>query len=206
MKLKDLITEMPWHKQQELKLDGIPAEDQSYSVEEFQMMFDILVNRPVGQQHILVGLAKDQSKCIAGIIDGESLYTRCLLEFQGITFEHNIDGPCLQVDTVQAEANQQGTGFGYEIYKALLNAGYALISDYVQYTGGRKLWEKIIKRAGQDGHYVLVMRNGEILTQKNGVPIKFNGNNIPLEDVWGERDRQDTLLVAINNDRRIITK
>lgn len=204
MKLEELITEMPWHKPTDLSIEGIPAEDQSYSVEEFQMMFDILVNRPAGQQHMMVGLAKDHSKAIAGIIEGESIYTRCILEFQSVEFEHEIEGPCLQVDLVQAEANQQGTGFGYEIYKAVLAAGYALISDYVQYNGGRKLWEKIIRRAGQDGHHVLVMRNGEIMTQRNGAPIKFNGNNIPVDQVWGGRDRQDTLLVALNNDRRIV--
>lgn len=203
MKLKDIITEMPWHKETNLEIEGIAAEFQSYSVEEFQQMFDVLVNRPRGEQHVMVGLSKDRWRCIAGIVEGDSIYTQCMLELQDVQFDHDIAGPCLQVDLVQANGNEQGTGFGYEIYKAILSAGYALFSDYVQYNGGRKLWEKIIRRAGQDGHYVLVCRDGHIMKDAEGKPIKFNGANIPVEQVWGGRDRQDTLLVALNNDRRI---
>lgn len=199
MKLQDLITEMPWHKEEDLNVGGIPEELASFDLKQFQQHFDILVNRAVGDQQILVGLARDESKCVAGLVKGDRVSTRCVLEFQGITFNNPIDAPSLQVDLVQAEANEQGTGFGYEIYKALLNAGYALYSDAVQYNGGRKLWEKIIRKAGQHGHYVMVVRDGEIMKDKDGQPIKFNGANIPLDQVWGGKERQDTLLVAVNN-------
>lgn len=207
MKLKELVTEMPEFRDREMKFSPIPAEDTQFWLPEFDRDFDILAKREAGQQVIVVGLSKDKSKCITGIIDGDSVYTECILEFQPPPDYHEIDGPVLQVSIVQAkDQDMKGTGFGYEMYKAILKAGYALISDYTQYRGGQKLWDKIVRRAGQDGHYVLVMKNGEIMTEKNGAPIKYNGANIPFGEIWGSTaDHSNTLLVAINNDRRIHT-
>lgn len=200
MKLKELIAEMPQFVRKNLALSPITPEDTQFWLPEFDRDFEILSKRNAGAQTIVVGLAKDKSKCILGLIEGDTVYTECILEFQPAPDYHEIEGPVLQVSVVQAKDNAQGTGFGYEMYKAILNAGYSIISDYTQYNGGQKLWEKIVNRSGQDGHYVLVMKYGEIMTEKNGAPIKYNGANIPFDTIWGDTtDHSNTLLVATNN-------
>lgn len=206
MKLKELITEMPWHKQEDLALSKEEGDKDPFEplpLEDFQSQFKVLVNRQAGQQQLVIGIAHHERVAMAAIVDGDLVRPRCVLEFQDLNFEHEIEGPCLQVGMVQAEDNQQGTGFGYELYKAVLKAGYAIISDYTQYNGGRAMWEKILRRAGQDGHYVLIMDKGELRCAPNGSPIKYNGSNMDAQSIWGGRDKSYTLLVAINNDRRI---
>jgi hypothetical protein len=111
-------------------------------------------------------------------------------------------GNLLQVEIVEAGSDDdKRVGYGYQLYKAVMDAGYTLISDNVQYRGGRRLWEKIVKRSAVDNHNVFIIRDGEYLTDDNGDRIKYDGSNIRDSEIWGPQGSMKhhfTLLLATN--------
>lgn len=200
MKLKDLF-EMPEYIDSDLNLDGIEQHNQQFSLEEFNRDFTVLVNRSVGGNNIVIGMAKDRSKAIAGYIKNDVVISQCVLEFHPAS-DLGEAGNGLQVDVVQAKDDARGTGFGYELYKTLLDAGYTLVSDHTQYRGGKALWMKVLRRAAADGHYVMILKDGKFMRDASGQIIKYDGTNIPDDQIWGKKGSVphfNTLLVARNN-------
>jgi hypothetical protein len=111
-------------------------------------------------------------------------------------------GKLLQVDLVEAGSDdQKRAGLGYLLYKAVMNAGYTVISDNVQYRGGRRLWEKIVKLSAVEQHNVFIIRDGEYLTDDHGDKIKYDGSNIQDSEIWGPQGSMKhhfTLLLTTN--------
>jgi hypothetical protein len=104
----------------------------------------------------------------------------------------------LQVDVVEVMTTT-GEGYGYQLYKAIINAGYTLISDNVQYRGGKALWDKIITKSATDLHNVYVIQNGKFLKDRQKNPIKFNGTNLPSDAVWGDDPEHHYALLMVSN-------
>jgi hypothetical protein len=108
----------------------------------------------------------------------------------------------IQVDTVLTVNENQGRGLAYNLYKMLLNRGYTVVSDNIQYVGGRKLWEKILRQSSVENHNVFILQNGKYLRDANGAPLVYDGVNISADDIWSTDKRSEphyyTLLVAKN--------
>ncbi len=62
----------------------------------------------------------------------------------------------LQVMLVETSDAMQSFGIASQVYAALCQEGYTVISDNEQYLGGKKLWERIIKDAVANGLKVSV--------------------------------------------------
>lgn len=108
----------------------------------------------------------------------------------------------IQVDTVLSIESQKGRGNAYKLYKMLLNHGYTVVSDNIQYVGGRKLWEKILRQSFLENHNVFILQNGRYLRDANGAPLVYDGVNISADDIWSTDKKSEphyyTLLVAKN--------
>lgn len=208
MLLQEILNEMPQFKDQDLKLGAISANFDNYSVQEFKNGYRVLAQKPQGQDTVIVGLSNDEMVGIVGLIrkdDPETIKTIVALEFYGITdLGEAGEHPALQVELVLATDDSIGFGYGYLLYKSILNNGYTIVSDETQYKGGKALWQKIVRKAASDLHNVYIMQNGKYMRDAAGKPIVYDGSNISDDTIWGKPGSQkhaDTLLVAMNTSR-----
>jgi hypothetical protein len=123
-------------------------------------------------------------------------------ELGNASAHHDLPENSIQVDTVLTVAKNQSRGLAYKLYKMLLDRGYTVVSDNIQYIGGRKLWEKILRQSAMDHHNVFILQNGKYLRDANGAPLVYDGVNISADDIWSTDKRSEphyyTLLVAKN--------
>lgn len=115
------------------------------------------------------------------------------------------DKETLQVDLVTVNARpgfdiERRRGLGYYLYRSIIREGITLVGDYLQYKGGRALWIKIANLSANDGFSVFVFKNGDFMKDSNGQPIKYDGANIPDEEIWSvDETNKRVLLVARKN-------
>jgi len=118
--------------------------------------------------------------------------------------DEEIDFPqdkILQVDGVEIAKKYQRDGLGYLLYLSLINAGFMVISDNLQYLGGQAIWKKIAKFAINNAYKVYISDNAK-LRMKNGNPEVYDGTNIDDAEIWSSYNDSKlyTLLVAKKND------
>jgi len=178
------------------------------SVDTLDRDYELLGNTQRHNQKIIAAIKKDRSQAIIGPAvqrsDGKpSMDVIVTIKFHeapdlGEVAGHNA----IQVDTVVSAEDIRGFGYGYMLYKMLLNRGYTVVSDNIQYIGGRKLWEKILRQSSKDNHNVFILQNGKYLRDANGAPLVYDGVNISADDIWSTDKRSEphyyTLLVAKN--------
>ncbi len=152
-------------------------------------------------KNVIIGaIKKDNSSAVVGPLTIRNDGTPAVAVSLTISFHDPEDNEpenapgeaginALQVDTVVAANQLKGAGYGYALYKMLMNAQKTILSDNIQYIGGKKLWEKIVKKAAQDGHQVYVLQNGKYLRDAQGLPIVYNGTNIPDSEIWSTNKR-----------------
>lgn len=110
-----------------------------------------------------------------------------------------------QVDLVQiyarpALAMSTRRGVGYQLYKSIVMSGTTLVSDYLQYRGGKELWLKVARMSKHDGFSVFVFKDSGMISDTSGIPIKYDGTNIPDSDIWSSDGvHKQVLLVAKKN-------
>lgn len=216
MLLSELVTllEMPQYVNRELAREE--PQQAKISVEAFEREFDLLTKYEVQYDNesvtVVVGLRKDKSAAISGdLIKDEKenrwyVHIRINLLFHSTPQASELTGPVLQVDTVVASSSVKSQGQGYNLYKALIDGGYTLLSDNTQYIGGRKLWDKVIRKAVENGYRVYILKGDKILRTPAGKAIAFNGHNLSHSMIWKEPgnaserekdlDAYNTLLVA----------
>lgn len=110
----------------------------------------------------------------------------------------DIDVPkkVLQIDGVEISKKYQRDGIGYYLYLALIKAGYIVISDNLQYLGGKALWKKIAKKAINNNYKVYIADDTE-LRMKDGKQEEYDGSNIDDAEIWSmNNSKAYTLLVA----------
>lgn len=205
MKLQTLL-EMPEFIQRELARE--PLQLRIISVEAFDREFDLLKSEQFGDGTVVAyGLRKDRSAAIVGELFMKNkrpyLSIKIHLAFHEEPQVGEIQGEALQVNIVRAAPDTKSYGYGYNLYHSIVDKGIALISDNVQYIGGKKLWDKVIRNSRDDGFHVYVLRRGEWVRDVDGKVIKFNGTNIPADQIWGRPgslDAHHTLLVATKDD------
>lgn len=201
MKLKTLL-EMPEYVERELAREE-PAQ-REISVDAFDREFDLLDRIKYSDGTLAVyGLRKDRSAAIAGEVvtkdNRQYLSIKIHLSFHAAPQVGEIVGDALQVDLVQSAPETKSYGHGYNLYHAIIKSGITLISDNVQYIGGKKLWDKVIRKSKVDGFHIYVLRHGEFMRDAAGKVIEFDGINIPSNQIWGRPgsvDAHNTLLVA----------
>ncbi len=109
------------------------------------------------------------------------------LEFKDEPFEvpDSVKQP-LFVDTIDLAKEFRGEMVSKTIYNLLANMGHTVVSDTVQYTGGRKIWEDIAKSAPKNKLKVKIYNilTKTFLSDDNGNPIEFDGFNIDHNEIW----------------------
>jgi hypothetical protein len=93
----------------------------------------------------------------------------------------------LQVQKVYTEAAFEHRGIASFMYAALAKLGYVIVSDKVQYLGGKMLWVKMAKEAGLRD-YSIKLWNEDNGWKKDeiGDIIEYNGSNIKDADIWSK--------------------
>lgn len=205
MKFNQLF-EMPTFINKELPIDDVPVE--IMSVDTLDREYDLLSSIDVNGGKAVGAIKKNHKSAIIGRVvqreDGKkAIRLAATLTFHETPSLGEVKGNVLQVDTIVAHDELRGAGFGYTLYKMLLNAGFILASDNVQYIGGQQLWRKIIRNAIHDGHHVRVLVDGKLYRDENGQVVVYDGKNIPDDVIWSENKKSvqhyNTLLVVSNN-------
>jgi len=218
MKIQQVISfkalfEMPAFIPRELSTsDSDEGDDNEFkvdvlSVDTLDRDWTLLADRTEGNTHIIAALHNNKHGAIVGYRikrdDGvDAIKVVVNMSFHDATSEElgEAGGNALQVYTVRTtEDENKGAGYGYFLYKALLDKGYTVVSDNVQYIGGKAIWMKIVKRSARDLHCVYILQRGKYMRDSSGKPIVYDGSNIPDDVIWGKPNSEDhfyTLLVA----------
>ena len=102
--------------------------------------------RPIGKsstpQAYIVG---NERRAVLGV-DSEIVpgYLKLLTEMSLIprADTHRLYNKTIIVSGVKTPEDLRGSGYGYTLYQALLDDGYAVMSDRVQFNGARKIYQK----------------------------------------------------------------
>lgn len=201
----DELFEMPTFVNSELPVDDVQVSIMSANT--LKREYDMLGEFSVGSDRVVGAIKKNHKSAIIGHMvqrdDGvPSMRVVTTLTFHEQPNLGEIAGKALQVDTVVSTDEARGGGYGYSLYKMLLNSGFTLASDNVQYVGGIELWKKIIRRSARDLHNVYILQNGKLLRDEKGQVIVYDGSNVPDDVIWSTNKRSEqhyyTLLVAVN--------
>ena len=205
MKFKDIF-EMPTFRNKELPVTDFKVH--VVSVDTLDRDYKLLGTVQAGNKKIIAGFKRDRSIAIIGPAvvrnDGKaSIEVVAQIEFHPGAVEGEAGGRAsLQISLVEALDNLRGFGYGYQLYKMLLNNGYTIVSDNVQYVGGKELWLKIVRKSATELHNVFITEYGKYIRDEAGNPIAFDGANISPEDIWSTDTKSEkhfyTLLVAKN--------
>jgi hypothetical protein len=206
MRFKELF-EMPTYIPSELPTTDVKVH--VTSVDTLDRDYDLLGELKLRDQKIIAAIKKDRSTAIIGPAvqrdDGKpSVEVVVTIKFhQAPEIGEATHHKAIQVDTVVSTDQARGFGYGYQLYKMLLDDDYTVVSDNIQYIGGKELWNKIIRRSAMDHHNVFILRDGKYLRDTNGKPLVYDGNNISADDIWSTNKRSElhyyTLLVAKNH-------
>lgn len=205
MKFKELF-EMPEYIDKELPKPKHLMH--AISVDSLDREYDLLDRHQDGDVQVVSAIKKDLSSALIGNVitrdDGKkAIKVVVTIDFHTDQLPRGMShGTALQVDTVLAVGSMGGFGYGYTLYKDILRAGHTVISDNVQYIGGKQLWMKIVRRSALDGHYVFIWQDGKPLTDDEGNVVRYDGTNIPDNKIWGKPgslQHHHTLLVAREN-------
>lgn len=203
MKFKELF-EMPTYIDRELPIADVKVGVMSIAT--LDREYTMLGEQQNGSERIIGAIKQNMKSAIIGyaaqLDDGRpAIRIITTLTFHEAPDLGELGGKALQVDTVVSVDEARGGGYGYALYKMLINAGYSLASDNIQYIGGRELWKKIVRRAAKDMHNVYILVDGKLLRNEAGQPIAYDGSNVPDDVIWSTDKRSvphyNTLLVAV---------
>lgn len=91
--------------------------------------------------------------------------------------------PALQIAGADTLPEQQGNGYGRQLYQSLTDKGYTLISDSTEYNGGKRLSRSVAKNSSALSCNVYIFTKGKLLMM-NGKPFIYNGSNLPDDKLW----------------------
>lgn len=202
MKFEELF-EMPEYLDKELTLP--PNTLNVISSDSLNREYTLLGRHQSDGNLIVSAIKSDQSSAVIGMVVTRDDGVRALKVVVVCDFHLSPNlgelpaVPALQVDTVQSLSDMKGFGYGYQLYKDLLDSGITVVSDHTQYRGGKALWMKIVKRAARDMHNVFILRDGKLLRDENNEVVMYDGSNVSDDVIWGKAgslQHFNTLLVA----------
>jgi hypothetical protein len=79
--------------------------------------------------------------------------------------------------------NLEGMGLASAVYQALVDDGYVIVSDSVQYDGGKQLWKKLSILPSLN---VFVYDNltRDFIKDDSGEIINYNTKNLTDDKIW----------------------
>jgi hypothetical protein len=102
----------------------------------------------------------------------------------------------LQVDKVATVPNYESQGLASIVYNALAEYGFIVISDTIQFDGGKFLWKKLA-RNDELNVFVYDRETQDVFKDSSGIPINYNGRNIPDNQIWAHsKAGQIFILIA----------
>ena len=195
MKLQDLF-EMPDFIDKDI--EPFPFQHKSYSVEAIERSFDVIKKLKIGKNTFWVAIKKNKEIAVLGVFSTRAEDKKPILkviaevEFKSTLDlswgrEFDIDAEhVLQVDGASVLTTHQVSGVGTNLYLALAEAGYVVLSDTTQYRGGRKLWEKLISFSQASGCAVYIIDNGKVIMDDDK-PLIYNGTNYSANEIWASK-------------------
>lgn len=202
MKITDILTEMPQIINKELPVFNLGTHKRFNTFDTLSIKYITIIDQPY-----YVGLSKDNSYAIIGEYNNRDYDNAKGVNIIGsIEFKTPLNisstklitnAKILQVDGVQVDKDYQRDGIGYYLYFALITAGYAIVSDNIQYLGGQAIWKKIAKLSNIYNYKVYIMDDMVIRTN-NGVPVYYDSSNIDDCEIWSTQNNHiHTLLIAV---------
>ncbi|MEQ9914059.1 hypothetical protein [Pectobacterium polaris] len=103
-----------------------------------------------------------------------------------------------QVEGVIVTKRERNANVASAMYKALINDGIVLVSDNVQFPGGKALWARMARK--EVGIEVFVFDPEQrTFWPYDGERIRYDGRSIPESDIWSlapNESRKGVVLVA----------
>lgn len=193
MKVRELF-EMPDFVPGEMPTLSVGSTIDFYSEDTIKRSFDVLNLFDYEGKKVAMLMSKTGKFAVIGFMDERKEDKKTGLRITGqvefkttpnIAYDRDvpIGKEVLQVDGVEVPAKHKEKGYGSLLYLSLIKYVYVLISDNLQYAGGKALWKKMAKLSGVD-YQVYVIENGKPLLDKNGEPKTYDGTNIDDAKIW----------------------
>lgn len=134
---------------------------------------------------------------VAGRIVGDDLKTLLMITVKTKPLPMIPTGlsKCLQVTMVHTSLGEEQRGIATFVYTTIASR-IALVSDHEQYLGAQGLWKGLARR-NDIPVYVFDCGRRDYFRDYKKVLIKYNGQNIRDNDIWGKaEDYRKVLLVA----------
>lgn len=150
-------------------------------------------------QEILIYQKKDGSAIVVGMLDDNGN----LIHFLDIQTDDKaypveptqLSPNCKQIGLVLISKNAAQQGITRAVYQ-LLASKYDLVSDKVQYRGGKRLWMSLASH-NISNIYVFDGNVHDYVRDSSGNIIKYNASNIEEAFIWGTSiEHQNRILVA----------
>lgn len=168
------------------------------SVETMNRKYDVLADITIPDlpnEHFKVLLSKN--KTMAGIFkmvknpntQELGLAVICLVYFKQPIISKLPDdmiGHMLQIDRVATIPAYESFGIASMMYAHLVNKGYVVISDTIQYRGGMRLWKKIARNSLSNDYIVHIYDRqiNDYLRDEHNQILTYDGNNLPDDNIW----------------------
>ncbi|ANG90911.1 hypothetical protein LZP96_15705 [Enterobacteriaceae bacterium 155047] len=111
---------------------------------------------------------------------------------------YELETTPLQVEGVIVTKRERNVNVASALYKALINDGIVLVSDNVQFPGGKALWARMARK--EVGIDVFVFDSERrAFWPYDGERVKYDGRSIPEEQIWSlapNESRKGIVLVA----------
>lgn len=194
MNLQDLLEAPPDFLNKEMPI-LMTSTINFYSEDTIKREFDIIGTVKVKDETYWTILKKNKSFAVIGQLGKRKEDSKIGIQIIGhldfkdkpdFSFDKLIDvnNNVLQVDSIEIYDKNKFRGLGFNLYQSLVEYGYIIVSDHVQYIGGRKLWEKISKLSTAKNYSVYVVNNGKVALDVDGKPLRYDGTNLADDKIW----------------------
>lgn len=107
----------------------------------------------------------------------------------------------VQVEGVTTLKHQRSASLATSLYEAVVKQGIILVSDNVQFPGGKALWQRIARHSRHVSVFLLDPQQ-RAFWPYDGDRVKYDGLSIPEEQIWSlapDESRKGVVLVAERN-------
>jgi hypothetical protein len=212
MKVQELF-EMPELRDWEIdpvKAGWVDDKPTYNSFSTFERQYDDLQNSSlyIDGEKAIIGLAKKHVSCVAYIKTFKpnsneqtlQVITRIQFYYPRPLSNHlpsDIINP-LQVQKVYTIEPYKGDGIASFLYALLAKEGFTIISDKVQYLGGKELWKHMAREAKLNDYTIHIWNeiSGYVKDEATGSIIEYDSKNIDDAIIWKKTGiGQKTLLI-----------
>jgi hypothetical protein len=188
MKIRELITEMPYLHREELPYKALSAISVKRLHHSYQKIGEIGEGIDV-YQHSNGGV-------IAGQVLQGDLYLLVAISVRKRVYPVEPTGldDTLQVSMVHVAKGEEEQGLTKKVY-AVLASLFDLVSDHEQYLGAQGLWKSLARSSGVNV-YVFDGNQKDYVRDASGKALKYNGANIPDDKIWGSKVTQKLILLV----------